>query len=864
MALTSFSEDQLGTDNFCKTLTDIITTTGKICLKTIRKNTRNKNKKHHKMGFDEECKMMKKHLLQLGKLITKHPKDQTIYGHFISQKKKFKKLVKQKFQESKEQILNEIMNLENKDPKKFWKLLNDLRNKKKENSNPIDINHWSTYFNNLHNKRDSNKTDQEFNERIIKRLENLINSKQTEYIMDKEFSPDEISSGIQSLKLNKSSGSDTISNEMIKTGILSLRPHLCNLFNHILSSECYPKLWSKSYIVPIFKKGNHNDPANYRGISIGSCTGKLFTLLMNKRLQNFIHNNDIISKYQIGFSKNKRTSDHVFVLKCIIEEAKAKKYPVYGCFVDFRKAFDKVWIDGLLYKIISKYSISSKFVRLLRCMYNNLTAQVHSNGTLGSLFNVTIGTRQGCNLSPSLFNIYTNDLPLILRKANCDPVSLNSKPINTLMYADDMLIMSKTPMGINKSLNILGIYCKKWKLEINTDKTKIIIFNKSKTTNLEFNINGKLLEIVNSYQYLGIKINRSGSFIPTIKDLSDKACRAYFAMSNSFSNMNLNPKLVLKLFDSLIKPIALYGSEVWGAFGHKETTMNNLFTSLFSKYSAPYEQLHLKTCKRAVRVSKNVSNLGVLSELGRFPLIYNIIVAIGIYRTRLETFTENDLLYHALESQHKLVRNSNKTATYFNFTSNIMNQLNCSENINSELNNCHNIKNSTFKNRISKLLKKACISKFIDHFKISLAKLKDQTDTKLTIFLNVKRYYKYESYLNFFPGSQSIIQFRLSDHFLPIERGRYAKPKVPRDMRICNMCRSGIGDELHFLFKCQNTEIRNLHNSAMEKIYKISNQFSSLSDSEKLLYLFKAADKDIIPILSDWLNKLNKTCKNTP
>ena len=83
---------------------------------------------------------------------------------------------------------------------------------------------------------------------------------------------------------------------------------------------------------------------------------------MNSRLQSLIEEHKLISNCQIGFRKGKRTSDHIFVLKCIIEQAKRSKQPIYGCFIDFKKAFDTVWIKGLLYKLLRKYSISPKFV----------------------------------------------------------------------------------------------------------------------------------------------------------------------------------------------------------------------------------------------------------------------------------------------------------------------------------------------------------------------------------------------------------------------------------------------------------------------------------------------------------------------
>ena len=235
-------------------------------------------------------------------------------------------------------------------------------------------------------------------------------------ILDKKFTNEEIHEGINKLKINKASGIDSLSNEMIKAGNEILRPYICKLFNAILFSEYYPEMWSIGYIVPIHKKGNVNDPSNYRGITISSCLGKLFALIMNNRLDTYILENQIIPICQIGFIKHKRTSDHFFVLKCIIDEAKLKKKPIFGCFMDLKKAFDTLWIQGLLYKMLCKYQISPRFVRLLNNMYGKLKASVYSNCELEKIFNIAIGTRQGCNLSPSLFNIFTSDLPYILEK----------------------------------------------------------------------------------------------------------------------------------------------------------------------------------------------------------------------------------------------------------------------------------------------------------------------------------------------------------------------------------------------------------------------------------------------------------------
>ena len=108
--------------------------------------------------------------------------------------------------------------------------------------------------------------------------------------------------------------------------------------------------------------------------------------------------------HQIGFMKGKRTSDHIFVLKCIIEEANKRKTPIYTCFVDLKRAFDTVWRIRLWYKLGYDYKISSKFVNMCS-MYHNLSGRFRTSTDISDTFNISIGLRQGCNLSPYLFNL---------------------------------------------------------------------------------------------------------------------------------------------------------------------------------------------------------------------------------------------------------------------------------------------------------------------------------------------------------------------------------------------------------------------------------------------------------------------------
>jgi hypothetical protein len=218
--------------------------------------------------------------------------------------------------------------------------------------------------------------------------------------LDVSISQEEILKAISKLKNNKSPGLDNITNNMLKSGQQRLLPCLKKIFNACLTSGNYPTIWAEGYVVPIYKTNDTADRNNYRGITVTAAIGKLFNSVLNYRLDAFLRNNELIHQSQIGFTKKARTTDHLFVLKCILDEyCSERNGRVYACFVDFQKAFD--------------------------------------------FFSVHLGVKQGDNLKTNLFKIFINDLPSCLDKS-LDPVYLDEKPIRYLMYADDIVLLSRT------------------------------------------------------------------------------------------------------------------------------------------------------------------------------------------------------------------------------------------------------------------------------------------------------------------------------------------------------------------------------------------------------------------------------------
>ena len=338
---------------------------------------------------------------------------------------------------------------------------------------------------------------------------------------------------IKYLKNNKSEGYDCISNEMIKNSPDIILDLIYKFMNLCFEKSLIPDSWAYELISLIHKKGSKSDLNNYRGICVSSALLKILCTLLNNRLQEHCSDNEILNKNQIGFKKYCRTSDHILTLKNLV-----KKYvtlgqkKLYVCFVDFEKAFDSVWHKGLFTKL-ENYGIKGKTLDIITDLYRKTQCSIKKQNNITSFFEYKKGVRQGCPLSPILFNLYINDLIEIINKNTSEDIHLNTvNKINALLYADDLVLISPSKEGLQKQIDTLTEYCKTWKLKINSKKTKSMVFNRGNNIiKTNFTVNGIPIENVKRFTYLGFTISsKNCEFQTTIDDLSIKANRAIFTL----------------------------------------------------------------------------------------------------------------------------------------------------------------------------------------------------------------------------------------------------------------------------------------------------------------------------------------------
>lgn len=517
--------------------------------------------------------------------------------------KRYKTVMKQSINHFKTERISKLKNLKNAKPKEYWKIINST-DKKYQFSPPLE--NLYSYF------KEVNAQQYDEESQINVEMHNSYESSTINEEINTRITETEIYTAIKNLKNIKSNGPDEILNEHLKYTADLMMPVYIQLFNLIFDTGLIPENWTLGNILPIYKnKGDKNKPENYRPITLLSCFGKLFTAIINNRLNKYAEEVEMINPCQVGFRKGYSSTENMFAINSLIDLLKAKGKKLYCTFIDFKQAFDKVWRQGLWIKML-EHKINGKCYQVIQNMYANIKSNISTHDGSTAYFPCFSGVRQGENLSPFLSNLYLNDLEqyLDLKGAQGIPCETLDDQLHVylkvliLLYADDTVILSDNNNDLQEALNIFEQYCEEWKLTVNIEKTKVLIFANGRLSKHDkFFFKGKTLEIVAEYKYLGIFFSRSGSFMKTKKYLSKQANKAMFSLLRKTRQLNLPISMQIDLFNKTIKPILLYGSEIYG-FGNIDIL----------------ERVQLKFLKYILNLKASTPSFMVYGETGVTPL----------------------------------------------------------------------------------------------------------------------------------------------------------------------------------------------------------------------------------------------------
>ena len=318
-----------------------------------------------------------------------------------------------------------------------------------------------------------------------------------------------------------------------------------------------------------------------------------------------------------------RTADNHLILRFLIDKiVKGEGKNLFCCFVDIKKAYDFTNRNILFSKLILDFGIGGNFLKILASLYTDHKVFVNlSEGLLQPII-TTVGLKQGFCLLSLLFNLFINKLPSMFERS-CDPVSIESESFSCLLWADDLLIMSRSATGLQNAIKKNHDFYQTIGLEINEKKTKVLVFNGQgrKLANFVFYIGHAEIEVVDTYQYLGLKLKSSGSMQHAVGELFDKANRAWFSIANVlYSHKRLPVAKGFQLFDSLIRPIASFSCEAWLPGILPKASFSSKNSLLKSWENLKCEILNQKLCRMLLSVHKRSSRLAVLCELSRYPM----------------------------------------------------------------------------------------------------------------------------------------------------------------------------------------------------------------------------------------------------
>ena len=390
-----------------------------------------------------------------------------------------------------------------------------------------------------------------------------------ENIRDIDITTEMVKKKLENLNRYKGSGPDKMHPHVLRETAASISLPLSMLFRESLSTGETPDDWRRANVTPIFKKGDRNDPANYRPVSLTSQVCKVLESIVKEQMFDHLKNNNLLSEEQHGFREGRSCLSNLLTTledwTTMLDEGDC----VDVAYLDFRKAFDLVSHKHLLYKL-QKNGINGQIGNWIRAFLENRKQKVVIRGFESDELDVLSGVPQGSVLGPILFLIFINDLP----KCTTCPVCL---------FADDSKIYCRVPRTtdinpesvdehelLQKDLHELHKWATKWKMSFNVNKCKIMHLGYSNPKH-EYSLEDTALMETEIERDLGVQIDNKLKFSHHIKTIVAKANRMIGLIKISFESIDKD--MFKTLYNTLIRPLLEYCVHAWSPHLGKDITL---------------------------------------------------------------------------------------------------------------------------------------------------------------------------------------------------------------------------------------------------------------------------------------------------
>ena len=285
-----------------------------------------------------------------------------------------------------------------------------------------------------------------------------------------------------------------------------------------MQSSNIPDQWQEGEITRIYKgKGVKGKCSNERGITLASNFGKLFERIINNRIIEQIN----MTQAQAGGKKGCATADHLLRLKEIIQKHRNEKKPTYIAFLDVTKAYDKAWIDAILY-VMDKEGTNLNLWKIVSELNKNLNAKINTKYGKTRTINIKDSIRQGGVLSVIQYALLMDEINKEIIKKGVGPKMKDiEEPVGCLLWMDDVALIADNPDTLQELLNITDEIANRYHIEFGMEKSKILKIgnNKHRPT---IKLGTRELEYCDSYKYLGEHLNTKGNLNEQLSRLKRK------------------------------------------------------------------------------------------------------------------------------------------------------------------------------------------------------------------------------------------------------------------------------------------------------------------------------------------------------
>jgi endonuclease/exonuclease/phosphatase family metal-dependent hydrolase len=758
-------------------------------------------KRRRVMCFDEEVQGLKREVRRAERDIMKARVEDR--GECWRRARELKRRIKNKVKFLiNKQRLEKMMELEacrTADPKEFWKKIKNMGGftrktkalpetmidqKGQERSDPREVRDvWKEAWESLGREIPE---DAKFDVAFLKktrieverrRIESDRRQQDTDHI-DRPIERAEISKAIKRLRKGKSAGVDEIVTELLKFGGEIMEEILWFFFDQVWREERVPEEWSKAVIVPLFKKGDKRDPFNYRGISLLSIVGKTFAQVLNMRIMEWVEDGKKLSEEQGGFRAKRGCPDQIFVLNELIEKTCKKGGNLFTCFIDLKKAYDSVSRVGL-WKVLWEKGVRGKMWRVLQQMYRRVQSCVRVGEQTTEWFEVDVGVRQGCVLSPVLFSLFIDGLAEEVIKVG-EGVEVGDSIVQILLYADDMVVTAKNKKDLQKMMSAVQKFTHKWRLEVNAGKTEVVVFGvaNSNTKDTKIKYGDAFLKVVTGYTYLGIfqaRLMKSRGVVMKKEMVSKARMKMEIAWGLGSRFGRVRTSTGVHVWKGLIRPTLEYAAEVWHRGKWEEA-----------------EKIQRSMGKRILGCRQNTTNEAVLGELGWWTMEGRRDLLMVCYWAKICRMDESRLVKRVYEAR-KQVRGKARSS-WCDKVKEILYRLGVGDKWDSE--------DVGSQESWAREIKKCVLEEETRKWQAGM-----EAKPKLREYRKYKRELKQEMYLEEdgnWRGRQLLTGLRTGSNGLRVETDRWHK--VPLEWRLCPMCAVETETEHHFLSKCRALE----------------------------------------------------------